>query len=257
MATLDNTTPQADDTLPQFSLFALTSAVSGAIKGQPITQVLHPAQEQYAMDISSLSSIVTAVGALGTSSSGLVDATKFFNGGISVAGLGDIEKALLPLFGGTATDRGDTSSVTSYGSVFANIKATWINGVALEEQKANARTLVKLSLNANTAATLAKGTGVSSEVLTELAVALHLGAVLTKEEMDVLNKFEEALGMIVDQASSVPTSGTGTPPNFSPEFFPSLLRSLAEASSRAARFTLDLSRALLPITSTQEISGWP
>ncbi len=152
------------------------------------------------MDISSLSSIVTAVGALGTSSSGLVDATKFFHGGISVAGLGDIEKALLPLFGGTAADRGDTSSVTSYGSVFANIKANWINGVALKEQKANARTLVKLSLNANTAATLAKGTGVSSEVLTELAVALHLGAVLTKEEMDVLNKFEEALGMIVDQA---------------------------------------------------------
>lgn len=152
------------------------------------------------IDVSSISSIVTAVGALGTSSFGLVDATKVFGGGVSLAGLGDIDKALKPLFGGPAANRSDTSTPTAYGSIYSNLKANWINGVGLEEQKANAKILVKLSLNANTAAALAKVTGVSPDVLTELAVALNLGAVLTKEETDVLNKFETALNTILDQA---------------------------------------------------------
>jgi hypothetical protein len=151
-------------------------------------------------DITSIGSIVTAIGALGTSSFGLVDATKVFGGGVSLCGLADIEKALLPLFGGGAANRTDTSTPLAYGSIFENLKANWINGVALEEQKANAKILVKLSLNANTAVMLAKVTGVSPDVLTELAVALNLGAVLTKEETDVLNKFETALNLILDRA---------------------------------------------------------
>jgi len=151
-------------------------------------------------DISSIGSIVTAIGALGTSSFGLVDATKVFGGGVSLCGLADIEKAVSPLFGGTAANLNDTSTPLAYGSIFANIKANWINGVALEEQKANAMLLVKLSLNENTAATLAKVTGISPDVLKEIAVATNLGAVLTKEETDVLNKFETALNMILDQA---------------------------------------------------------
>ena len=150
-------------------------------------------------DFSNISSIVTAVGALGTSSAGLVDATKVFGGGISLAGLADIEKALLPLYGGTG-NKNDTSTPTSFGTVYNNLKANWINGVALEEQKANAIILAKLALNENTAATLAKVTGVSPDVLKEIAVATNLGAVLTKEETDVLTKFENALNMKLDQA---------------------------------------------------------
>jgi len=150
-------------------------------------------------DITSIGSIVTAIGALGTSSFGLVDATKVFGGGVSLCGLSDIEKALKPLFGPNA-DPKDLSTPAAYGAVLENLKANWINGVALEEQKANAKVLVKLSLNANTAAMLAKVTGVSPDVLTELAVALNLGAVLTKEETDVLNKFETSLNLILDRA---------------------------------------------------------
>jgi len=150
-------------------------------------------------DVSSIGSIVTAIGALGTSAFGLVDATKVFGGGISLCGLGDIEQALKPFFGPSA-DPKDLSTPAAYGSVMESVKATWINGVALEEQKANAKILVKLSLSANTAATLAKVTGVSPDVLTELAVALNLGAVLTKEETDVLNRFETALDLILDRA---------------------------------------------------------
>jgi hypothetical protein len=150
-------------------------------------------------DIASVGSMITAIGGLGTASFGLVDATKVFGGGVSLCGLSDIEAAVKPLFGPIA-DPKDLSTPAAYGSVMENLKANWINGVALEEQKANAKILVKLSLNANTAAMLAKGTGVSPDVLTELAIALNLGAVLTKEETDVLNRFEIALNLILDRA---------------------------------------------------------
>ena len=151
------------------------------------------------IDLTSISSIVTAIGALGTSSFGLVDATKVLGGGVSLAGLGDIRKNILPLFGNTA-DKRDYSTPFTYGSIYASLKANWLNGMALEEQKANAALLFKLSLNAKTAASLAEVTGVSPEVLTELAVALNLGAVLTKEETDVLNRFETALNLILNRA---------------------------------------------------------
>ena len=151
------------------------------------------------IDLTSISSIVTAIGALGTSAFGLVDATKVFGGGISLAGLGGIKQAVRPLFG-SAADKSDKSTPFTYGSVYASLKANWLNGVALEEQIANAATLVKLSLSASTADTLAKATGVSADVLTELAVALNLGATLTEEETDVLNRFETALNLILDRA---------------------------------------------------------
>ena len=150
-------------------------------------------------DLPSISSIVTAIGALGTSAFGLVDATKVFGGGISLAGLGDIQKAISPLFGGPG-DKKDLSTPFTYGSVCASIKASWLNGVALEEQKANAAILIKLCLSPSSAETLAKGTGVSPDVLTEFAVALNIGAALTKEETDTLNRFETALNFILERA---------------------------------------------------------
>lgn len=153
-------------------------------------------------DIDSITSLVTAIGALGTASFGLVDATKVFGGGVSLCGLSDIERAILPLFGTAASDKkakNDLSTPLTYGSVYANLKASWINGVALEAQKANAANLIKLGLNAKTAVCLAKATGVNADVLTELAVALDIGAVPTKEETDIMDRFETALSLILDR----------------------------------------------------------
>ncbi len=151
------------------------------------------------LDLTSLTSIVTAIGAIGTASFGLVDATKVLGGGVSLAGLGDIERAILPLFGGGAI-KSDISTPVTYGSIYASLKANWLNGVALEDQKAAAARLIKLSLSATTAARLAEATGVNSDVLTELAVALNIGAALTKEETDVLNRFETSLNLILERA---------------------------------------------------------
>jgi hypothetical protein len=149
--------------------------------------------------MTSISSIITAVGALGTASFGLVDATKVFGGGPSLFGLGDIDKAIKPLFNG-ATDRKDFSTPLTYGSVYANLKANWINGTVLTDQKAIAKTLLKLRLNATTASQFAKQTGVSEEVLAEIAVAINMGMALTKEEADVFGRFDLALTALLDQA---------------------------------------------------------
>ena len=150
------------------------------------------------IDLASISSIVAAIGALGTSAFGLVDATKVFGGGISRAGLGDIEEALAPLF--DKDDKKNFSAPFDYGSIYASLKASWLNGVGLAEQKAGAAALIRLSLSSTTAPTLAKATGVNADVLTELAVALNIGAALTKEETDTLSRFETALNFILERA---------------------------------------------------------
>ncbi len=151
------------------------------------------------MDLNSISGVITAIGALGTASFGLVDATKVFGGGVSRCGLGDIRKAVLPLFEG-ATDRKDLSTPLTYGSVYANLKANWINGTDLNQQKSIAKGLLMLRLSATTAAAFAKRTGVDEEVLAEVAVATSMGMDLTKEEAAVLARFDLALTALLDQA---------------------------------------------------------
>jgi hypothetical protein len=152
-----------------------------------------------ALDLNSISGVITAIGALGTASFGLVDATKVFGGGVSRCGLGDIRRALLPLFEG-ATDKKDLSTPLTYASVYANLKANWINGTDLGHQKEIAKSLLKLRLSATTAAVFAKGTGVDAEVLSEVAVALNMGMELTKEEADTYSRFDLALTALLDQA---------------------------------------------------------
>ena len=150
------------------------------------------------IEITSIISVVAAIAVLGTTSFGLVDATKAFGGGISLAGLGDIHRAIAPLFGGAASKK-DLCTPLTYGSVYASLKSNWLNGVELEEQKATAAVLIRLSLSATTAPHLARATGVSPDVLTELAVALNIGAALTKEETDTLSRFETALNLILER----------------------------------------------------------
>jgi len=151
------------------------------------------------LDLNSISGLVTAIGALGTASFGLVDATKVFGGGVSQCGLGDIRRALLPLFE-EAADKKDRSTPLTYASVYANLKANWINGTDLDHQKQIAKSLLKLRLSAKTAAAFAKGTGVDAEVLAEVAVALNMGMELTKEETDTYSRFDLALTALLDQA---------------------------------------------------------
>jgi hypothetical protein len=147
-----------------------------------------------------IGSIVAAIGALGTASFALVDATKVGrNGGVSNSGFVFIEEAVQPLF--PKARRGSKSPGSADAVKLLDIlHANWINGTALADQKAIAKSLIKLRLTESTAATFAGATSVSGKVLAEVAKAMVDGtAALTPEQSNVLGRFDLALTAMLDE----------------------------------------------------------
>ena len=147
----------------------------------------------------SVTNAITALGALGTASFGLVDATKAASGGISRVGVGNIKEALLPLFGPNPSPN-DRSTPLTYASVLDNLRANWMNGTDLAAQKAIAKTLIKLRLSAATAPVLAAATGVDPAELTTIATKINTAAALSPQEADAFGRFDLALTSLFDQA---------------------------------------------------------
>jgi len=146
-----------------------------------------------------LSSIVVAIGGLGTAAFGLVDATKIgSNGGVSNAGFGFIQDAIRKLI--PRADRSPSSSVGG-GSldVLDALHGNWINGKPLADQKTIAKSLLKLQLSPATAADFAKATGVDAATLSAVAASMTSGTALTSAQSDVLGRFDLALTVILDR----------------------------------------------------------
>src|SRR5260370_39263826 len=89
-----------------------------------------------------LSKIVLAIGSLGTAAYGFVDATKGFGGGICNRGIGDIKAVISKLI----PEQSVSESALTLTSVMETLRANWLNGMALTDQKAVAKSLVKLTL---------------------------------------------------------------------------------------------------------------
>jgi hypothetical protein len=72
--------------------------------------------------------------------------------------------------------------------------------MALADQKSVTKTLVKLALNAETAAGLATLTGVDEKVLISVAEKLANGETMTSAEMGVYGRFDILLATFIDRA---------------------------------------------------------
>jgi hypothetical protein len=133
----------------------------------------------------------------------LVDAFKAFGGGVSNCGFGHLTTMLDRLFSGanlTAGDKNDRKTLLAYGSVRAVLRANWLNGsLSLADQKAVAKTLIKLRLDASNAAQLAEATGLDATVLTSIATAYGNGAPLTTPQQDAAGRFDLQLSTIIDE----------------------------------------------------------
>ena len=141
-----------------------------------------------------LTKIVLAIGALGTAAYGLVDVSKGFGGGISNRGFGDIKKVVSPFI--PASSPQTSASALSLDSVLATLRSNWLNGMALSDQKSVAKALIKLNLNADTAARMAAATGVDNRVLASIATKLSTGQALTPEETDSYGRFDLLLSAV-------------------------------------------------------------
>lgn len=145
-----------------------------------------------------LTELVLAVGALGTAAYGLVDASKAFGGGISRVGFGDIKKVVAPFF----PDAGPpVPSANSLKSALDTLRANWMNGMALGDQKAVAKALIKLNLTQANASKMAIFAGVDATLLTNVAIKMSAPTkeALTDPESDTYGRFDLALAALLDQ----------------------------------------------------------
>jgi len=147
-------------------------------------------------DLSSmqLGQIITAIGGLGTAAFGLVDATKVFWGGVNRIGFGKIEETVTGLTPGTAVNG------LSQAKVIGTLRANWYNGLDLGSQKAIAKSLIKLDLNAGNAAAIADAAGVDRAMLQSVAAKMAAGTALTSSESDVYARFDLIVTAILDEA---------------------------------------------------------
>jgi hypothetical protein len=145
-----------------------------------------------------LPKIVLAIGALGTAAYGVVDVSKGFWGGVSNRGFGDIKSVILKFFPG-APEHDNNAPALALPSILRTLRANWLNGMALGDQKSIAKALIKLNLTEATAKGMADATGVSADLLTSVAGKLSTGDPLSKPETDVYGRFDLLLSASLDQ----------------------------------------------------------
>ena len=141
--------------------------------------------------------IIMAIGSLGVAAYGVVDATKAFGGGISNRGWGDIKKVVSKLISRTG---GKDGPALALNSVLATLRANWLNGMALSDQKGVAKALIKLNLTADNAKAMADATGVDAELLTSIAGKLGVpDQKLSDPETNAFGRFDLLLSSLLDQ----------------------------------------------------------
>ncbi len=160
------------------------------------------------IQLANLPQIITAIGALGTASFGLVDATKAFWGGVNRIGFGGITKTIKAF---TPSAAGAINALPQ-NQILCTLKANWYNGTDLGSQKAIAKSLIKLFLNPANAPTLAAEAGVDPVVLAAVATSVAGGIALTAPQTDVYSRFDLILTARLDetfqQADQIYRNGT-------------------------------------------------
>jgi hypothetical protein len=149
--------------------------------------------------IPSIPSVIAAVGALGTASYGLVDASKALWGGLSNAGFTFISQSVSGLLPGNDSAKGG-QALLSTSAVLGELKASWLNGAPLTDQRTIAKSLIKLRMNAENAKALAEKAGVDGIVLTSVATKMATGEALTPVETDVSGRFDLILTAALNEA---------------------------------------------------------
>jgi hypothetical protein len=148
------------------------------------------------MNPDDIGSLIAAIGALGTASFALVDATKISgNFGVSNSGFGFIDAAVRTFL--TEARRKEKNADAM--NVLDTLHGNWINGVALADQKAIAKSLIKLRLSEDTAAAFAKAADVDEKVLKSVAEAMRAGTEIKDQaQINALGRFDLALTAILD-----------------------------------------------------------
>jgi hypothetical protein len=137
---------------------------------------------------------IAAVSALGTAAFGLVDATKVFGGGVSRAGFGYVDKAVRPYI----SFDGPQEGVFGTQQIVDTLRANWMNGMAKADQKAVAKSLIRLMLKPDTAQAMARHAGVDPTLFATVAQQIFSNQPLTDPETKALGAFDTAVSATLD-----------------------------------------------------------
>lgn len=141
--------------------------------------------------ITNITAILSAIAALGTAAAGLVDTLKTLpGGGVSHIGYGTIKKNLRPV----ATAFAAIGELDPMDTLHAN----WINGVATDQQKAIAKSLIHLGLTPANAPGMATAMGIAPAALSDAATNIQNGTPLTLQNTNVLGRFDTMVSAILD-----------------------------------------------------------
>ena len=137
--------------------------------------------------------LIAAAAALGTAAFGLVDASKAFWGGLSNPGFGYIRKAIAALLAAS------TPVAAAFGpnQILQTLRANWLNGVSKADQKAVAKSLIRLMLKPETAPAMAAAVGVNADHLTLAARHVQDDENLTEQDIKVLGT-ALGVGILID-----------------------------------------------------------
>ena len=151
-------------------------------------------------ELGNIVNFIAASGGLGTAAMGVVDASKGLAGGPSRFGFGEIKTRLRPFLDAIKTAARADAPGCAVEDVIQTLRANWMNGVALAEQKAKAKALVHLGLTGNSAEALARLAGVDPAKLTGLATNVANGVAPAPDELNVLGQFDVVLAAVLDAA---------------------------------------------------------
>jgi hypothetical protein len=145
--------------------------------------------------LTNISEYITAAGALGTAAYAVVDGSKAVRGGVSNYGFDFILNVAETLWPKSP----NLPKPLKLDSAVETLRANWLNGAQLADQKAIAKSLVKLCLSADTAPHFASVTGVNPELLINVATKLSTGEPMTQAETDVFGRFDLILTAFLDK----------------------------------------------------------
>jgi hypothetical protein len=146
------------------------------------------------MNLDQISDYIAVAAGLGTAAFALVDASKAFWGGVSNCGFGHIRRVVTRFLPGTGG-----GALLNLDGVIATLRANWLNGTALGDQKAIAKSLIKLRLNTDNASHLASAAGMPANSLNGAVQKITAGKALAPQESDTYGRFDLILTAVLDE----------------------------------------------------------
>jgi hypothetical protein len=146
---------------------------------------------------------VTAAAGIGTAAFALVDGSKILrSGGVSSLGFGRIAAALARFFAISTPPAHPASGAPALGyeQILSTLQANWLNGTQLADQKAIAKSLLKLALTDGFAERFASATGTPQTTVDKIVRHLTEGIPLVDADISAMGRFDLVLSAIIDEA---------------------------------------------------------